>query len=132
MGVISFFAFYKVEVVVNDVVILKPAALALLALFGTTNQLLAGLTLIMVTLYLRHRGKPVLYTGTPAVFIMTSTVVSMAFNLKRFLGGPRPDYLLGGVGLVLMLLGVWLVIESVLALRNPARSEDMLIHFDEG
>ena len=87
VAVISFFAFYKVEVVVNGTVTLKPAALALWALFGTTNQLLAGLTLIMVTLYLKHRGKPLLYTGIPAVFIMSSTVLSMGFNLKRFLGG---------------------------------------------
>ncbi|MEE2785815.1 MAG: carbon starvation protein A [Myxococcota bacterium] len=129
--VIAFFAFYKVEVVVNGVVAIKPAALALWALFGTTNQLLAGLTLVMVTLYLKHRGKPILYTGIPAVFIMGSTVVSMGLNLKRFLGGTRPDYLLGGVGLILMSLGVWLVVEATLALRRSTETTEMVIDLDE-
>ena len=116
--------------VVNGAVVLKPAALALWALFGTTNQLLAGLTLLMATLYLKHRGKPVWFTGIPALFMMGSTLVSMVINLKRFLTGPRADYLLGGVGIVLLLLGAWLVVEAVMALRSNRSTDEALIDLE--
>ena len=119
---IGFFAFYEVGG--------KPAALALWALFGTTNQLLAGLTLLMVTLYLKHRGKPSLYTGIPALFIMTTTLVSMVLNLQRFALGENPDYLLTTVGAILLGLGVWLVIEAALALRRNEKTDDPLVALD--
>ncbi|NIS00412.1 MAG: hypothetical protein GWN99_04955, partial [Gemmatimonadetes bacterium] len=41
------------------------AGLILWQLFGTTNQLLAGLALLAVTVYLFRRGKPLGYTLIP-------------------------------------------------------------------
>jgi carbon starvation protein len=115
-GAIGFFAFYEVGG--------KPAALALWTLFGTTNQLLAGLTLTLATLYLRQKGKNTWLTGIPAVFMMGSTLVAMVINLRNFApGGERPDTLLLIVGGVLFILGFWLLIEAALAIRNkPAPS----------
>ena len=109
--VIAFFAFYKVGG--------KPAALALWGLFGTTNQLLAGLTLTLVTLYLRARGKPTLYTGIPAIFMLGSTFISMGLNLRAYLSRPEPDWLLIGMGGALSVLGLWIVVEALLALHAP-------------
>lgn len=114
--VIAFFAFYKVGG--------KPAALALWGLFGTTNQLLAGLTLTLVTLYLRSIKKPTLYTGIPAVFMLCSTFLSMGLNLKAYLSQPNPDWLLIGMGAALSVLGLWIVFEALLALRSPRSVED--------
>lgn len=99
---IAFFAFYEVDG--------KSAGLALWALFGTTNQLLAGLTLTLVTLYLRERGKPTWPTAVPAVFMMGSTLAAMFVNLGEF----RGDTVLFGVGAALFLLGIWLLVESTL------------------
>ena len=65
----------------------KPAGLALWALFGTTNQLLAGLTLTLVTLYLKRLSRPAWPTAIPAVFIMSSTLSAMAVNLRTFAVG---------------------------------------------
>jgi len=113
-GAIALFAFYKVDG--------RPAGLALWALFGTTNQLLAGLTLTLVTLYLRQRKKPTWPTGIPAVFMMGSTLIAMVFNLTAFApGGERADTLLFVVGGLLFLLGIWLLIEAVLALLPGAK-----------
>lgn len=107
---IGAFAFYEVNG--------KPAALALWALFGTTNQLLAGLTLTVVTLYLRARGKPTLYTGLPALFMLLSTFSSMGSELYGFATSDRPDPLLVTVGGALLALGLWIVAEAALALRR--------------
>jgi carbon starvation protein len=108
-GAIALFAFYEVDG--------KPAGLALWALFGTTNQLLAGLTLTLVTLYLRRLGRPAWMAAIPAVFMMASTLVAMLINLRTFApGGAKEDRLLFVVGGLLFLLGAWLLVEAALAL----------------
>jgi len=116
---IAFFALYEVGG--------KAAALALWQLFGTTNQLLAGLTLILATIYLKRRGWPVWPTAVPAVFMMVSAFGAMGANLLRFASGPNADPLLLIVGGILLILGVWLVVESVLVLRKLQSTEDLEI-----
>jgi carbon starvation protein len=112
-AVIALFAFYEVDVTLGDQVVKRPAGLALWQLFGTTNQLLAGLTLVLATLYLRHRRWPAWPTGIPAIFMLTSTIVAMVDNLRSF-----SDPLLLGLGAILLLLGVGIVLEAALALRR--------------
>lgn len=110
---IGTFAFYEIEG--------RPAALALWTLFGTTNQLLAGLTLTLVSLWLRARAKPTWPTALPAAFMMASTLAAMATNLRDFApGGREEDRLLLVVGSILFLLALWLLVEALLALRRPA------------
>jgi hypothetical protein len=57
--------------------------------------------------------------------MLGSTGISMISNLKRFLFGATPNYLLGGVGLVLLILGGWLVIESIMVLTKPRQEQDL-------
>lgn len=42
--------------------------------FGASNQLLAGLTLLTVTVWLFRDGKPVLYTFVPTIFVLSITL----------------------------------------------------------
>lgn len=114
-GVIALFAFYEVEVEVGGALVRRPAGLALWQLFGTTNQLLAGLTLLVVTLYLRARGRHVAPTGIPAVVMLVSTLAAMVANLLRM-----KDPLLLAVGGILLLLGAGVVGLGLAALRRPA------------
>lgn len=109
IGAIAFFAMYRIGG--------SPAGLALWRLFGTTNQLLAGLTLLTVTLYLQQRGRNPLYTGIPMVFMLASTLTAMVANLRDF----RREWSEGGailfvVGSVLLVLAVWLCVEAVIRL----------------
>jgi carbon starvation protein len=116
-GAIALFAFYEVDG--------KPAGLALWSLFGTTNQLLAGLTLTLVSLYLRGKGRPAWPTAIPAVFMLASTLVAMVVNLGTFApGGPKEDPVLLAVGGALLLLGSWLLVEAFLALRRRPAGDD--------
>ena len=64
------------------------------------------------------------FTALPAIFMLVSTGISMVSNLTRFLGGPKPNYLLGGVGCVLLGLGVWLVVEAILVLFKSRTETD--------
>lgn len=46
-------------------------------LFGGSNQLLAGITLMLITIWLVRRGKSAKFTGIPAVFMIVTTVVAL-------------------------------------------------------
>jgi carbon starvation protein len=120
-GAIGFFAFYKIDG--------KPAGLALWALFGTTNQLLAGLTLLAVTLYLKQRGKNPWFTGIPMVFMLVSTLIAMVTNLHGFSNGwsfgPETPWPLFIVGSLLLILGLWLLVEAALAFQRARRDRQI-------
>ncbi len=113
---IGFFAFYKIDG--------QPAGLALWQLFGTTNQLLAGLALLAVTLYLLQRGKPWYYTGIPMIFMLISTLKAMGSNVLIFLG--KREWPLFLLGLILIILASWLMIEAVLAVWRFQRSKQVI------
>lgn len=105
---IAFFAFYEVQG--------KPAGLALWELFGTTNQLLAGLTLLVATLYLMQRGRNFWVTLLPMGFMLTSTIVAMTSKLGDF--WQLADWPLFGVGSILLILAVWLIVEAAICFRR--------------
>jgi carbon starvation protein len=50
------------------------------ALFGGSNQLLAGVTLLVATLWLAKLKKPHLWTGLPAIFMMVTTIFALAYT----------------------------------------------------
>lgn len=117
VGAICFFAFYKLGG--------KPAGLALWTLFGTTNQLLAGLTLLVATLYLRQRGKSILFTGIPAAFMLVSTFTAIFRKLADFWNEEQTLLLI--VGGSLLLIGIGVIIESILAFsRNDKTTDDII------
>ncbi len=119
VAAICFFAFYKVDG--------EPAGLVLWTLFGTTNQLLAGLTLLVATLYLYQRGRSPLFTGLPMVFMLISTFTALVKNLIDFWRDDR--YLLLVVGTVLLLVALGIVVEGLRAFRRRERHTDDVITF---
>lgn len=96
------------------------AGLILWQLFGTTNQLLAGLALLAVTLYLLRRGKPLVYTAAPMVFMLASTLTVMAVNLAGF--WTAGQWLLLVPAAAVFTLAAWLVAEAALAVVRFRRS----------
>ena len=95
------------------------AGLILWQLFGTTNQLLAGLALLAVTMSLLRRSRPVAYTGAPMLFMLASTLTVMAVNLVGF--WTAGQWLLFATGATIFGLAVWLAAEAVVAVRRFRR-----------
>lgn len=91
-------------------------ALALWPLFGAVNQLLAGLALLVVTVYLAKRRVPVVYTAIPMVFMLLMTGWAMILNLEQFYDSS--NWLLLGIGLAVFVLEAWMIAESLLLLRR--------------
>ena len=85
--------------------------LVLWPVFGTTNQLLAGLALLVVTVYLVRKGKNTLYTLIPMVFMILMTGWAAVLGLKGFI--EKSDWLLAGISGIILFLEVWLIIEAV-------------------
>ncbi len=111
IGAIAFFAFFRIGG--------SPAGLTLWQLFGTTNQILGGLTLLAVTLYLLQKRWPVRYTLIPMIFMMTTTLVAMAAKIRDFAAawsadGKVGNLLLLGIGTLLFGLSIWLSVEAVI------------------
>jgi carbon starvation protein len=116
VAAIGFFAFYKIDG--------RPAGLALWQLFGTTNQLLAGLALLVVTLYLLQRGKPWYFTGVPMFFMLIATLKAMLSNVVQFF--QKFEWPLFFVGVFLIVLAVWLIVEAILAVWKFMKEKEII------
>jgi carbon starvation protein len=88
-------------------------ALKLWPLFGAVNQTLAGLALIIITVYLRDKGGVKwLISGIPALFMMVMTIWALILNQGDF--GTAHNLLLQVVNAVILILAVWITVEGVL------------------
>ena len=55
-------------------------------IFGTSNQLLAALTLVGVSVWLWRTGRPVWFALAPAAFMIGTTATALVLNFRNFLG----------------------------------------------
>jgi carbon starvation protein len=102
----------------------RPMGLMLWQLFGTTNQILAALGLLTVSLFLYRMGKPVIYTMVPMAGMLIMTVIAMILRLNsNVTAGHWPLAVVGGI---ILLLVTWLVIESVLAFRRHLNNSSVV------
>jgi len=92
---------------------LIPAWKIFWTIFGTSNQLLAALTLMTVSLWLKRSGKPWWPSAIPMVFMMAMTLWSLLLLLKP------PFNPISFVGLALLILAVLLIAEALRSLMGP-------------
>ncbi|MEO1914081.1 MAG: carbon starvation protein A, partial [Myxococcales bacterium] len=96
--------------------------LALWPLFGTTNQLVAGVTLLIVSIWLKKLGRQVAYTLVPMILIGGVTVFAMAGNLIDYFANFEELWLLAIVGSIVLVLDIWVILEGMKALSSTTRS----------
>jgi carbon starvation protein len=97
--------------------------LALWPLFGTTNQLVAGATLLVVSVWLRRAGRPVVYTLLPMVLIAVVTIWSMLGEVVGYYRHFGEQALLAVMGSLILVCDVWVLLEGIRVLvgaREPA------------
>lgn len=101
-------------------------------LFGTSNQLLAALTLLAVTVWLRQRGKPYWFTLAPMIFLMTMTLWSLAgqtFQFTHAILAAEPGTSVvsqaanSAVAVLLFALTAFLVYEAIRVVSRPRPTE---------
>ena len=91
-------------------------ALILWPLFGTVNQLLAGLVLLAITVYLVRKHVPSVFASIPMMFMIFMTTWALVANINNF--QKTHNWLLYGIGWVVLVLDVWLVVEAIIAIKN--------------
>ncbi len=95
-------------------------AFKLWPLFGAMNQLLGGLALLVITVYLARKKVNTLYTAIPMVFMIAMTGWAMYYNVMEFAGygnGAR-NILLLVISLIIIGFEIWMIIESVIVLKK--------------
>ena len=75
-------------------------------MFGASNQLVAALTLLVVTSYLVGVKKPTKYTLYPAIFMIVTTIAALVYQGYNFLFGASPNFILGITAVILIILAV--------------------------
>jgi carbon starvation protein len=115
---IAFFALMKVESVdpATGVLVKKSAGLILWGLFGTTNQILAGIVLLSVTVYLLKKRKPIVYTLLPMILMLSMTLWAMMLNLGDFWGKKNWPLLI--VGTIILFMILWFTLEAIIVFRR--------------
>jgi carbon starvation protein len=89
-------------------------------IFGATNQLMAALTLIAVTVWLAVRGKPTMFTLVPAVFMMVTTMTGLVLLfVKTYLPKRNVPLMVADLVLLALACGVaYLATKKLLELRR--------------
>ncbi len=96
-------------------------AMVLWPLFGSANQLLAALALLLVTLYLKRKGGlKFIVTAVPCLIMLVITNWAMVQNEMSFIN--KADWLLVIIGGGIFALALWMTIEALAAFFNPART----------
>jgi carbon starvation protein len=88
---------------------------ALWPIFGASNQMLAALTLMILTLYFWQRKKPILPLFIPMLFIMIITLTSLFLKAGQFYGS---NLFLFSLDIFLIVLIIWMIIEGLLTVKN--------------
>ena len=94
--------------------------LAIWPLFGTTNQLLAGLTLLVLSVFLRKLGRPTIYTLAPLTFLLFMAVFVLIIQARDFF--TEGQYFLLVMDVVILAATIWVALESLAALRRTRRT----------
>ncbi|RMB62434.1 carbon starvation CstA family protein [Tessaracoccus antarcticus] len=88
-------------------------------LFGTTNQLLAGLTLAIIAVILLQKRRNVVPVLIPLVFVLLMSVYAAVVQLGAFYA--TQNWLLLALDIIILIAALWVIVESVIAM-NKART----------
>ena len=98
-------------------------------IFGISNQLLASLTLLAISVWLMRTGKRAAFTICPMFFMLVFSLWALILQIKPFalslLGhgaSLKPDQIISGIcGSVLLVLSLWLFVEAYRVLKAVRR-----------
>ncbi len=91
-------------------------------LFGTTNQLTAGLSLLVITIFLLSLKRNIWVTVVPMAFLLFMTTWAMIGNLIRYWTESQAALL--AVGAVIFVLELWLILEAVITFRKALAARE--------
>jgi carbon starvation protein len=112
-----------VTVVLAGVLALSGQWKAIWPIFGASNQLLAGLSLLAASVWLAKIGSDNKATVLPMIFMCVATITGLVILARTHLGAAKPNYVLGLTSCVLLVLAVFLIWEAGRVLLKPKGKE---------
>ncbi|GAB3706652.1 carbon starvation protein A [Corynebacterium nasicanis] len=97
-------------------------------LFGTTNQLMAALSLSIICVILTRLRRPTWPVLIPLLFVLVVSLWAAVVQVRGF--WDAQNWLLLIIDLVIIVAAVWVTIEAFAAMKR-ARSEDPVVWSDE-
>ncbi|MGD2095924.1 MAG: carbon starvation protein A [Phycisphaerales bacterium] len=95
-------------------------AMVLWPLFGSSNQLLASLALLLVTLYLKRKGGlKFIVTAIPCIIMLVITSWAMVKNEISYIN--KADWLLVIIGGGIFALAIWMTFEALITFFKPSK-----------
>jgi carbon starvation protein len=99
---------------------------AIWPVFGSANQLIAGMVLLITTVYLLSRGRRWQFAAVPAVLVFVTAMGALVYGFLAFAGKIQvttlpPSRLLAGIAVVLIALGVFVAFKGALAVWAALR-----------
>lgn len=93
-------------------------------LFGAANQMLGGLSLVVVTVWLFRTGRKWAWAYAAIPMAIVLTVAAAALNHQLYSFYRAGNYFLAAVGALLFVLELWIVVEGVLAVRRTRATRE--------
>ncbi|TAA72069.1 carbon starvation CstA family protein [Planococcus salinarum] len=96
-------------------------------LFGTANQLLAGISLLLVSIWLRKLGRNYMITIIPMIFLMFMTLWAMVQQvfLQWAWYAAAPNMLLFVFGAIIFVFALWIIITAIQVLVSKNNTGDL-------
>jgi carbon starvation protein len=95
-------------------------------LFGTSNQLLAGISLLLVSIWLKRNGRSIVYTLVPMIFLLIMTLWAMSkqviFDWSGY-GETDGNMLLFIFGAIILGFTIWIILEAITLARKMSKEE---------
>ena len=89
-------------------------------LFGTTNQLLAGLTLLVISVMLVKLRRRYVFTLLPMAFVTMTSFLAALYQLWDLV--TNGQYLLAGLDVVIVIAAIFVLLESAAAFTREKRA----------
>lgn len=84
--------------------------LILWPLFGAINQLLAGISFLVITFWLRRRSLPYRLALVPGIIMLILPAIAMLLNIQNFI--KQENWLLLGIGITTLVIEAWIILEA--------------------
>jgi carbon starvation protein len=93
-------------------------------LFGSTNQILAGMTLLIISVMLIKLGRPAVFTLVPMILVLVTSFLAGLITLEQY--WRDGNYLLLGLDVVVLITSVMVMLEAaavVVKFQREKRSQ---------
>jgi carbon starvation protein len=100
-----------------------PVWRAIWPVFGSTNQLLAGLALLAVTFWMKRTGRRWLFVAVPTIFMVTMTMSALVLQVS----GAETVMPVRVIASALLVLGSVLVVEALRIVRRPPVPRETIV-----